>query len=578
MRQLSSLLLVFGCLISAVPGHAQEYPTDTTHFRHGCLSMLLGPNGNLLSDHHYPEVPALSVDHDQNPATNPSLAFSASIWMGGRDEAGGVRVAGQRYAIQGETDFMPGPILPDGSPPDSATAAAWARQFYVERKAIERLREDFLPDRRLDATPDASLLGWPARGNPYFEETQGFPLLDKDLAPFIDADGDGSYDPYRGDYPAIKGDRAVWWVINDLTPHIFSRSEVPLGFEWRIMVYGTDEEAPLLGQAVFFEITTTNYGEASMEEAYLGLWMDPDIGCFVDDVIRSHSEYDLAFAHNFAAPDFQRCPAEVESFDTTTNAALGVKVVDSPSGPDGEPLGLAKFMTATSGNCDYISALTSPSGPENIYGRLRGYWSDGSALRFGGAGHWDSTTGPPTDHIFDQRETEAPEWFYWRQCLADAMLLSVGPLKFAPGESHRATFALYAVMGLEFREERPEYDTIYRASAVIQRAHEELVETRQAEAMSPYPPLDTLGEESIFAPVPLPNPTSGPLQILNPSDQAIVQISVYDAAGRIVREVIGSSVLPELDLTGLPAGVYLIIIGAENGATVTRRVVKAPGG
>ena len=39
--------------------------------------------------------------------------------------------------------------------------------------------------------------------------------FDKDLAPFVDVDNDGNYNPLNGDYPKIKGNQSIWWVMND---------------------------------------------------------------------------------------------------------------------------------------------------------------------------------------------------------------------------------------------------------------------------------------------------------------------------------------------------------------------------
>ncbi len=67
---------------------------------------------------------------------------------------------------------------------------------------------------RLHPPPDASaantpipILEWPANGNPFAKGAGGVALVvNHDLAPFVDVNGDGKYNPLLGDYPAMKGD------------------------------------------------------------------------------------------------------------------------------------------------------------------------------------------------------------------------------------------------------------------------------------------------------------------------------------------------------------------------------------
>ena len=56
------------------------------------------------------------------------------------------------------------------------------------------------------------ILNWPAHGDTTLGNSLGMLPY---IAPFIDVDNDDIYNPSQGDYPCIKGDEAVYIVMND---------------------------------------------------------------------------------------------------------------------------------------------------------------------------------------------------------------------------------------------------------------------------------------------------------------------------------------------------------------------------
>ena len=152
--------------------------------------------------------------------------------MAGLDPRGEVALAVQFYDMPGETDFYSGPINVSSGRRD--TAAVFRRVFQVTRAQIDAHRADWA-DGRLD-TPIPAVMNWPGTGNPGY----GFRPGTGALAPFADVDGDGVYDPSAGDYPAVTGDRAAWWVMNDLDIHRRSGSTNPLGIEVQGLLEGFD--------------------------------------------------------------------------------------------------------------------------------------------------------------------------------------------------------------------------------------------------------------------------------------------------------------------------------------------------
>ncbi|MEO1434874.1 MAG: hypothetical protein AAFV80_05015, partial [Bacteroidota bacterium] len=146
-----------------------------------------------LADGKYiiPNVPAGEIEI--------SSIFAASIWVGGFDDGGNLKLAAQTYRQTGN-DFWPGPLDEDGNV-DQTICSQWDRHFTVLGANIEALREDYLSDddgdgesdNSVNTEPSDDLLLWPAKGNPDFAQRAGYVLPNQDLAPFFDVDGDGLY-------------------------------------------------------------------------------------------------------------------------------------------------------------------------------------------------------------------------------------------------------------------------------------------------------------------------------------------------------------------------------------------------
>ena len=143
------------------------------------------------------------------------LSQATSLWIGGYDAQGELHTSVQTYRQSGN-DFWPGPLDVD----DTLTyeqSEAWAKIWKVNKSDIETFKNLATPHDIFN-TP-ASILEWPANGNPYAMGGNGYALtIDEDMAPYVDVDGDGKYNPLQGDYPNILGDQALWWVFSDNGP------------------------------------------------------------------------------------------------------------------------------------------------------------------------------------------------------------------------------------------------------------------------------------------------------------------------------------------------------------------------
>lgn len=164
-----------------------------------------------------------------------------------------------------------------------------------------------------DLDPDhipAGIKGWPARGNPYFTTTHHFSLPGNtgSLASFFDHNGDGNFEPLEGDYPSIEiegcpPDRypseMIFWIYNDEgAGAVHSRTGgKALQMEVQVQAFGyqTDDE---LNNMTFQRYKLINRADELIDSTFFAIWIDPDLGCPMDDYIGCDSANSLMYVYN----------------------------------------------------------------------------------------------------------------------------------------------------------------------------------------------------------------------------------------------------------------------------------------
>lgn len=118
----------------------------------------------------------------------------------------------------------------------------------------------------------------------------------EDGAPFDDVDGNGVYDP-EIDIPGVpEADQTLWFVANDVDSNSVKSlfGSKPIGIEMQTTVWGYDRDDEL-GNALFKKYTIINKSDKTIEDLYLSMWNDPDIGNSEDDLV---GWYGIPFAYN----------------------------------------------------------------------------------------------------------------------------------------------------------------------------------------------------------------------------------------------------------------------------------------
>jgi hypothetical protein len=370
----------------------------------------------------------------------PSAMYAGSVWIGGMNEQGELKLAAQMFQESPQRlDYLPGPLTESGQP---FGCAEWDTIWSVTRYEILEHLEDYQADGVIDDKIQ-SVFGWPGAQNIFFEEINGFPLPDEaqGYAPFYDTDKDGIYEPERGEFPSYEGyvngnipDQITWDVFHDVRDHAHSLGE-PLLMEVQQTCYAyycvVD---PIANQSLFLNYKITNMGEA-LDSVFFGLWLDPDIGCFLDDFVGSWPEQDVFFAYN-------RDQLDGDSLGDCDDGTRPYRL--------GPPSLSGIFLNTPLSSFIYFEQtgedeLERPSGPVEHYRLLTGSWKDGTPLTEGGTGYNPGSGFEKRAHAFDGDPNDPSSWAMTNVSIAerDKRILPATQLgRLSNGESRNITIAL----------------------------------------------------------------------------------------------------------------------------------------
>lgn len=375
-----------------------------------------------------------------------SSIFAGAVWLGGKDPGGNLKIAAQTYGRSGGNfDFYPGPLnegdpdYPGGILADPRrgtigkdTCAQWDKFFVVEGANVDQHVAAWRSAAAMGATSldpatiPLDVLGWPARGNRFFEDIHDFRLPNtmQGLAGFWDQDFDGIYEPDEGDYPIIEirgcleiepqsaPDEMIFWVYNDAgNDHRQTNSPNKIQMEVQVQAfaYQTSDD---INSMTFQRYKLINRAIERIDSTFFAMWVDPDLGCYTDDYVGCDVGRSLAYVYNADATDGTNgctCEQGVESYCNEV-PILGVDYFRGPLNELGEELGMSSFTYYNNGggNPAPPPGTTDPSTPQEYYNYLSGRWRDGTPFTFGGDAYQEG--GPPVPYAFINPPNEPGGW------------------------------------------------------------------------------------------------------------------------------------------------------------------------
>lgn len=163
-----------------------------------------------------------------------------------------------------------------------------------------------------DSIP-VDVLYWPGQGNPYWNDKYDFELPDQSLGAFWDEDGDGLYDPCKGDFPTIEirdcepadrnkakeliPDEMVFWIYNDNggVHRLTAGDAIQMEVQVQSFAYATNDE---INDMSFYRYKLINRADSDIIDCYFAMWVDPDLGCYSDDYTGCDVGRSLAYTYN----------------------------------------------------------------------------------------------------------------------------------------------------------------------------------------------------------------------------------------------------------------------------------------
>ena len=420
MNRFFTLLLAASCLTAVgqviVPANC-EAPTASAEVQFNDVRAEIMNNGGLWHN-----LDAYSGAYVVPADGQTGTMFAAGLWAGGIDEVGQLHVAAHLYG--NNNDFYSGTIseADTGLSADCNLDAVFISQRSDVQTHIQYFQsleqgsaEDDFPN---GYTIPEYFFSWPATVN------SGLDIAF--VAPFIDFNQDGIYDPYQGDAPGydlsnstsceidgayLQGDANAFWVNNDTGNDHFQSGGIPLGIEVRGQFWALPSENNTLNQTSFVTYEFLNRSNNSYLDFKASFYADVDLGGINDDFIGCDIGRSLGFVYN--GDDFDEADAFSVGYGENP-PAFGVAVFNGLKLPqDGldnaeatlSGIGQIPYEQLTSGLADGVVdnervGMTSFSGfnwvpsqpnsipytPSQIWNALDGKWGTGQSMLFSGYG------------------------------------------------------------------------------------------------------------------------------------------------------------------------------------------------
>ncbi|PKR80228.1 hypothetical protein CW751_11240 [Brumimicrobium salinarum] len=314
------------------------------------------------------EIPAGSSNH---------LIYSGGFWFGGTNQNADLKLAATLYGVG--KDFNPGPYSSTNDYYDTAYIYNYESAIWKVKKSDIIYHIDNY--NQAGYVAPNGIADWPGNGNASIG-------VAAQLAPYVDLNNNGIYEPHKGEYPCIKGDEAVYQIMNDDRLHTESDGE-RIGAEIHIMLYHI-EASNFINSTTFIDVKVFNRGQNSFTDFKASILLDPDVGFSEDDLIGSSPSKNLMYAYNGL------------NYDPGQHGAPGY---------DNTPPAVG--IVSLNRNFEYFGYYNRSdfAGPQNgrphtsqdYWNYMNGRWLDGSDWVIGGSGLPGSlgATSLPTKHVYD---------------------------------------------------------------------------------------------------------------------------------------------------------------------------------
>ena len=480
--------------------------------------------------------------------------FAGALWIGGIDQGGQLHLAAATYRQSGN-DFFPGPLDSNGVAVN--TLFNFDTVWVIYKSTIDSFRAG------LFASIPNSIKYWPAQGNPSLPN-----LPNQALAPYVDVNNNGIYDPANGDYPAVNGDEATWEVFNDNFCQVHGETHgLPLGIEVHLMTYAfkVDSGNSCLNYTNFYHYNIYNKSKSEYDSTYVAIFADPDIGCFLDDYAGCIEGLNMGVGYNGEAIDGGNgavCPFGIPDYGAYP-PLLGIQMINLPLNENGDTMHMESFMS-------YINDYTINGNPTAVascyYNLMRSRWCDNTHLTYYGDGH-GGTTNCNYSYPSDPTDTDSIAWSDCHdsvnggsQYFSDVrFVMGFGPTTFNPGSTISYTFdVLFDNDTSQIQYPCPSFASLINMANCVKAANVTGINTPALEKLiiNFYP--NPMGDAGTFSFKP----------------NTVKEIKLFNILGEQLRDYTGiNGTALQLQRGDLSPGIYFYSVITKTGITGNGKIV-----
>lgn len=381
---------------------------NTTYIDANLIFMFVTNHGNFGRDlsgffgndygTYYPFTSISDIENNINNAGLKTPNYASGMWIGGV-VGNDTLVAISEYS----SEYVPGPMA-------NGTFQTDVPEFRVYKLFSDSLKNN----------PNQDYIDYMN-----YAVDQGAPTV-------MDDDGDL--------VPDMIGDQMLWSIYNDGDPDQHENMETdPLGIEIKQTVFAWSQEGSL-GSMIFVKYQIFNKGGNTINDFYLSLWCDPDLGSSGDDLVGCDTTTSLGFVYNEDEFDSQYNGVPPAMGFDFFQGPLRAKTIDDDPEAFGRMWGETYTDSVNIGMVSFNKYIngTDPDDFRETYKYMLGldaandqpYVYNGDTLTYYHSGDPVAGTGDLDQAGADKR---------WMQ--------STGPITFAPGDSTEILAAVIVGQG-----------------------------------------------------------------------------------------------------------------------------------
>ena len=447
--------------------------------------------------------------------------YSAALWFGGLDTNGNLKQVVPQYASASQ-DMWPGALTANGTAtlpsPNPLGQTLWA----ISKTEIDNHVVNFSNPGYVVPT---EILNWPAHGDT--SVNQAFYL-----APFIDVDANGYYNPLAGDYPCIKGDRAIYTIANDRGGLLGSGNE-PIGIEVHYLFYQYNSSVEAINNTTFLDARIINRSTQTINDYATSFWADTDLGGPTDDYFGCDSLRNLMYSYNADNQDNDNLGATGYG---TGPPAIGIMCLNEKINSAGMFSNSAAYPHG------------DPSVPIEFHFAMNGKAQDGLP--------WLDNLSQPTRFMYTGDPNDFSEWSEYNDANAPGdrrMIMSINrDYPFMPFEEFQLHFAVVFARDTNHLHS---VEMLFDVADEVQDFYDNSNVDCQLNQLS-------VSEMSLDAITVFPNPTRNLINIKHPKEVIIERTEMWSMDGQLMRQDLKCN---PIGLGGYSAGLYWLQMFTNKG-------------